>query len=172
MSSRQVPVFETLIVPYRSLTSRGVTTVAASLMVLNAMAAGGFWWLGAWPVTAFCLLEGPLLLLLLAVNLRNARASELIMLNAREITVIRTDPAGRRKFISLPSAWLRIDLAAAGGASRVVLSSHGHGCEVGAFLHQPDRMSLFEALHEALHSIRNPCFENPQLRDAQLSADN
>jgi uncharacterized membrane protein len=164
MSPAQAPVFETLLMPYRSLTCRGVTTVAAPLMTLNAMAAVCFWWLGAWPVTAFCLLEGPLLLLLLAVNLRNARASELIVLSAREITVIRTDPAGRRDFISLPSAWLRIDLAAAGGATRVVLSSHGRGCEVGAFLHQPDRMSLFEALREALHSIRNPRFENPQLR--------
>jgi uncharacterized membrane protein len=164
MSPAQAPVFETLIMPYRSLTCRDVTAVAALLMTLNAMAAVCFWWLGAWPVMAFCLLEGPLLLLLLAVNLRNARASELIMLNAREITVIRTDPAGRRKFISLPSAWLRIDLAAAGGATRVVLSSHGHGCEVGAFLHQPDRVSLFEALDEALDSIRNPRFENPQLR--------
>jgi uncharacterized membrane protein len=159
------PVFEALIVPYRSLTGRGVVTVAVLVLALSSTVALRFWLLGAWPVMAFCLVESPLLLLLLAVNLRRARASELIMLNAREITVVQTDPAGRRQQISLPSAWLRIDLEAAKGASRVLLRSDGRGCEIGSFLHEPDRMSLFTALRDALHGIRNPHFDNAQLRD-------
>jgi uncharacterized membrane protein len=164
MSPAQAPVFEAFLVPYRSLTRRGAITVVALLIVLSSTAALRFWLLGAWPVTVFCLLESPLFVLLLLVNLHRARASELVMLNAREITVIQTDPAGRQQRISLPSAWLRIELEAANGASRVVLSSHGRGCEVGAFLHEPDRMSLFEALRDALHGVRNPRFDNPQLR--------
>jgi uncharacterized membrane protein len=165
MSPEQTPVFEALIVPHRSLSRRGVITVALLVMVLNSTVALRSGMLGAWPVMAFCLLESPLFLILLAVNLRRARASELIMLNTREITIIQTDPAGRRRRISLPSAWLRIDLEAARGASRVLLSSHGRGCEVGAFLHEPDRTSLFEALRDALRGVRNPRFDNPQLRD-------
>lgn len=165
MSTAQSPVFEALIVPHRSLSCGGMIAVGALLMVMSSAVALCFWLLGAWPVVAFCLLEPPLFLSLLRVNLRNARASELIMLNAQEITIIQTDSAGSRRQMSLPSAWLRIDLDAARGASRVVLSSDGRGCEVGAFLHEPDRMSLFEALRDALHGIRNPCFDNPQLRD-------
>src|ERR1700693_6080832 len=94
------PVFEALIVPYRSLTRKGVMAVVAVLLAANAAVALRFWLLGAWPVVAFSLLEVPLAVLLLSINLRRARASELIMLNATALTVIRTDPAGRRKQVS------------------------------------------------------------------------
>jgi uncharacterized membrane protein len=88
------------------------------------------------------------------------------MLNAEALTVIRTDPAGRRKQVSLPSAWLRVNLDAPHGVARVMLSSHGRGCEVGAFLHEPEKQSLFEALRDALDRLKNPRFDNPQLRDS------
>ena len=159
------PAFEAFIVPYRSLTRKGVTAVVAVLLAANAAVALRFWLLGAWPVVAFSLFEVPLAVLLLSINLRRARASELIMLNATALTVIRTDPAGRRNQVSLPSAWLRVDLHAGRGIPRVVLSSHGRDCEVGAFLHEPDKRSLFDALSEAVHRVRNPRFDNPQLRD-------
>lgn len=159
------PVFEALIVPHRSLTRKGVMTVIAVLTVFSAAVALRFLLLGAWPVAAFSLMEIPLVCGLLAVNVRRARASELIMLTAQEITVIQTDPAGRRKQMSLPSAWLRVQLDAGRGIPRVMLSSHGRDCEVGAFLHEPDRLSLFDALRDAVHGVRNPRFDNPQLRD-------
>jgi uncharacterized membrane protein len=161
----EAPVFEALIVPYRSLTRKGVTVVVAVLTVLTVTLAVRFWLLGAWPVAGFSLVEVPLAVLLLSINLRRARASELILLDAMALTVVRTDPAGRRQQVSLPAAWLRVDLDAGRGAPRVVLSSHGRDCEVGAFLHDPDKMSLFDALSEALHRLRNPRFDNPQLRD-------
>jgi len=102
---------------------------------------------------------------LLAINQRRARASELIMLNGQELTVIRTDPAGRREQVSLPSAWLRVDFDVERGSPRVMLSLHGRGCEVGAFLHEPEKLSLFLALKDALHRVKNPRFDNVQLRD-------
>jgi uncharacterized membrane protein len=165
MSSAQTPVFEAFLVPHRSLTRKGYVTLVAALLLLTATVALRFWLLGAWPVAFFSLMEVPLIVLLLAINLRRARASELIMLDAHQLTVIRTDPAGRRKQLSLPSAWLRVDLNVDGGVPRLVLSSHGRGCEVGAFLHEPEKLSLFEALDKALHRARNPSFDNPQLRD-------
>jgi len=164
MSSADAPVFEALIVPHRSLTRIGRTTVVGSLAVLTAAIACRFWLLGAWPVVAFCLLEAPLVGGLLWISQRRARASELIMLTAQEIRVIRTDAAGRRQEITLPSAWLRVDLHADRGTPRLLLSSHGRGCEVAAFLHEADKKSLFKGLSDALHRLRNPRFENPQLR--------
>jgi uncharacterized membrane protein len=112
----------------------------------------------------FSLLEVPLLLVMLAINQRRARASELIMLDAARLTVTRTDAAGRRKHDSLPASWLRVDLDSTGGIPRLMLSSRGKGCEVGAFLHEPDKVSLFEALQAAIHNAQNPRFDNPQLR--------
>jgi uncharacterized membrane protein len=165
MSPVPAPVFEALIVPHRSLTPKGVLVVAAAMLASSAAVAMRFWLLGAWPVAAFSLVEVPLIALLLAINLRWARASELIMLNEQALTVVRTDPAGRREQVSLPSAWLRVDIEARGGMPRVMLRSCGRGCEVGSFLHEPEKRSLFEALSDALHGVRNPRFDNPQLRD-------
>lgn len=165
MSSAQTPVFEALIVPYRSLTRRGVQFVIATVVIMSIIIAVRFWLMGAWPVVAFTIIEAPMIGLLLAINIRRARASELIMLNGQELTVIRTDPAGRRKQDSLPSAWLRVDLDATQGVPHVLLSSHGRVCEVGAFLHEPEKRSLYQALQNALHEVRNPRFDNPQLQD-------
>lgn len=165
MSFADVPVFEAVIVPHRSLTRRGVLVVVGALMVLSAAVGIRFWMMGAWPVVAFSAIEIPALVVLLAINLRRARESELIMLDACALTVIHTDPAGRRKQASLPSGWLRVDLDAAGGSAHVMLRSQGRGFEVGAFLHEPDKRLLFEALSDALHRLRNPRFDNPQLRN-------
>jgi len=167
MSSSQAPVFEAVIVPHRSLKRKGVAVVVGVISALTASVALRFWLLGAWPVVAFSLVEAPLIFVLLAVNVRRARASERIMLNTEEFRVIRIDPAGRRKQDSLPSAWLRIDLNDAQGVPHVMLSSRGRGCEVGSFLHQPEKLSLFRALRDALHRLKNPRFDNPQLRDGQ-----
>jgi uncharacterized membrane protein len=165
MSSTQAPEFEAYIVPYRSLSRRGVLIVVAMMAVLSATVAVRFWLLGAWPIVVFSLVDVPLIVLLLAINLRRARASELIMLNAQALTVIRTDPAGRRKQLSLPSAWLQVDLHAKRGVPRLMVSSHGRDWEVGAFLHESDKLSLFEALNDALNRMRNPRFHNTQLSE-------
>ena len=165
MSVPEPLAFEALIVPYRSLTRKGMRNVVGIMTALTAAVAFRFWLWGAWPVVAFSLLEVPLLVLLLAINQRRARASELIMLDARQLTVIRTDPAGIREQYALPAAWLRINLESAHGMSRVVLRSHGRNCEVGAFLHEPDKLSLFNALADALYRSKNPSFNNPRLRE-------
>jgi uncharacterized membrane protein len=132
------------------------------------MVALRFLLLRAWPVVAFSLLEGPLVVLLLFINLRRARASELIMLDAGALTVIRTDSYGQRKQQTLPCAWLRVHLKVDRGIPHVILSSDGRDCEIGAFLHEPCKLSLFDALESALHGIRHPHFDNPQLRTSEL----
>jgi uncharacterized membrane protein len=165
MSLSEAPVFEALIAPHRSLPIRGVFIVVGVLTVLTVLIALRFWLWGAWPVLAFSLVEIPLLVALLAINYHQARASELIMLDTTRLTVIRTDPAGRRRQDSLQTAWLRVDLNATDGVPRILLSSHGRHCEVGAFLHEPDKVSLCDALKAALYRVKNPRFDNAQLRE-------
>jgi uncharacterized membrane protein len=169
MSSRHVqpgvPIFEALIVPYRSMTARGVAVVGVSVAALSAAVSLRFLLLGAWPVLLFSVLEVPLVSLLLAINLRRARASELILLDRQTMTVTRTDPRGRRQSFSMPAAWLQVKLEAAASGSRIIVANRGCAREVGAFLHETDRSSLFEALSRAMHDVRNPSFDNPQLRE-------
>jgi uncharacterized membrane protein len=165
MPPAQAPIFEALIVPYRSLSRKGLWIVIGVFVLLSAVIALRFWLWGAWPVVAFSFVEIPLLALMVAINHRRARASELIMLDLARLTVIRTDAAGRRKQETLQAAWLRVDLDSTGGMPRLVLSSHGRRCEIGAFLHEPDKRSLFDALTSSLYRARNPQFDNPQLRE-------
>jgi uncharacterized membrane protein len=102
----------------------------------------------------------------LSINFRHARARELIRLSSAEITVVQTDHRGRRRSFSFPSAWLQIRLETTGNQdSRLLLRSHGRGREVAAFLHAPAKLSLFEALRDALHRLRQPRFDNEQLRE-------
>jgi uncharacterized membrane protein len=165
LSYAPVPVFEALIVPHRSMTLRSAAMVAGAMVLLSAAIAVRFLLLGAWPVLIFSLFEVPLLGVLLAINIRRARASELILLDRQTVTVTQTDPRGRRQNFSLPAAWLQVNLEAGAGGSRIILSSRGQGREIGAFLHEPDRAMLFEALRRAMHDARNPSYDNPQLRD-------
>jgi uncharacterized membrane protein len=163
---RPAPVFEALIVPHRSLTGRGTLVLIAVMAICSAAIAARFWFLGAWPVLAFSGVEVSLASLLLAVNLRHARARELISLSAVEITVVQTDHRGRRRSFSLPSAWLQVRLETIGNQdARLLLRSHGRGREVAAFLHAPAKQSLFEALRDALYRLRQPRFDNEQLRE-------
>ncbi len=151
--------------PHRSMTLRSAAMVAGAMVLLSAAIAVRFLLLGAWPVLIFSLFEVPLLGVLLAINIRRARASELILLDRQTVTVTQTDPRGRRQNFSLPAAWLQVNLEAGAGGSRIILSSRGQGREIGAFLHEPDRAMLFEALRRAMHDARNPSYDNPQLRD-------
>ena len=160
-------VFESFLVPYRSLSRSGVKSVIAVAAIASWAVALRFWLWGAWPVAMFSLAEVPLLGVLLAINFKQARASESITLNAEQLTVIRTDPAGRRRGFAMPSAWLRVDLNGGSGLSRLIVRSHGRGCEIGAFLHEPDRLTLYASLRDALHRIRNPRFDNPGILDRE-----
>ncbi|HEY0424527.1 MAG TPA: DUF2244 domain-containing protein [Rhodopila sp.] len=165
MSAADAPVFEAFIAPHRSLTGKAAAFIIAGMLVFSSGIALRCWIWGAWPVVALSLLDVPLLVLLLAINQRRARASELIILDQAGLTVIRTDPRGVRARNKLPAAWLRIDLHNGPGIPRVVLSSRGRTCEVGAFLHESEKIALFDALRDGVYRVRNPRFDNPQLRE-------
>ena len=137
------PVFEAVLTPHQSLGRRGGLILMGGLAFLSAGISLRFLLLGAWPVMAFSGVEIMLALVLLAIHRRRGRMRETI----------------RRSF-SLPSAWVQVRLESIGGRqSRLMLRSHGRDGEVGAFLHEPERRSLFEALQGALHRLRQPQFQ-------------
>ncbi|MFL5283433.1 MAG: DUF2244 domain-containing protein [Rhodopila sp.] len=159
------PVFEAVIAPHQSLNRRGLLVLAGSVGGISLLVSLRFLLLGAWPVMAFSVIEVSLALILLMMHRRQALRREIIRLDETAITVVRTDSKGRRFSFSLPAAWLqvRLETIAGGQGSRLWLRSHGRGWEVGAFLHDPERQSLAEALREAVYGLRNPRFNNEQL---------
>ena len=159
-------LFEALIVPHRSLTRRGLRWVSLSVAGLALLVSLRFWLMGAWMVLPFSLLEAGLVLLMLSLNTRQARAVELVLLSETELRIVRTDPAGRRRETILPSGWLSVSLEERDGrVPRLSLTRHGIDEEIGAALGEAEKRDLASSLTRVLEKVRNPIFDNPQLRN-------
>lgn len=159
-------LFEAVIVPHRSLSRRGLHILIAVICVLSALMALRFWLLRAWPVIGFSVVEIGLAVFLLHLNARRARASELVLLSEDVLRIVRTDERGRRQERSLPVAWLNAVLEEPPGkVPKLLLVAHGLREEIAAALGEAEKRDLWAALRDALIRLRNPRFDNPQLRD-------
>jgi uncharacterized membrane protein len=158
-------VFEAVIVPHRSLSPRGLRILIVGVCLLCAATALRFWFIGAWPVAAFSLLEIGLAIFLLRLNASRARASELVLLSEDALRIIRTDRRGRRQERVLPVGWLNLVMEEpAGRVPKLLLVAHGVREEIAAALGEAEKRDLRAALGAALHGLRNPRFDNPQLQ--------
>jgi uncharacterized membrane protein len=158
--------FEALIVPHRSLSRRGLRILTCSLVGLTGVIALRFLILGAWPVLAISGPEIGIVLFLLRLNARRARASELVLLGDDTLRITRTDPSGQRQECSLPVPWLNVVLEEAPNSVPRLLLRNRQACEeIGRALGEEEKRDLANALRAALHEVRHPRFDNPQLRD-------
>lgn len=158
-------LFEAVIVPHRSLSPRGLRLLLAAIASACAANALRFWLIGAWPVAAFTMVEIGLAAVLLRLNARRARGSELVLLSERTLRIVRTDPQGRQEERVLPAAWLNVRLEESPGRiPRLLLNVRQQREEIGKVLGEAPKRELAEALRTALHQARNPHFDNPQLR--------
>lgn len=161
-------LFEAVISPHRSLSQRALHGLLVAICLLCGASGAMFVWLGAWPVGGFTGAELLLAAFLFRLNARAARSSELLLLSGQGLRVIRTAPDGRRRELSLPAAWLRVQLEERPGrVPALLLRGHGRCEEVGASLGEAEKRDLAGALGQALHAWRNPAFDNPQLREPE-----
>lgn len=159
------PVFEAVIVPHRSLSTRGLGVLVGVLCGLSAVISMVLLWLGAWPAVGFCGVEIALAVALLRRHARGNRACELLLLSDEGLRVVRTDVRGRRVERALSPTWLRVMLEERPGRVPALwLHSRGRRMEVAAELGEQEKRQLADALRAALHRWRNPVFDNPQLR--------
>lgn len=154
-------LFEALIVPHRSLSASGRRWLMLALAGLCVLTAVRFWFLGAWPVVGFCALEGAAAVLLIKLNGRAARGSELLMLRADTLRVVRTTASGERSEATLSSAWLNVALEESNGrVPRLLVGVRSNRIEVGAALGEHEKRDLAAALSQALFRARNPVFDH------------
>lgn len=159
-------LFEAVIVPHRSLSPRGLRVLMLVICGLVALTTLRFLLLGAWPVIGFSVVEVGAAVLLLRLNARRARASEVVMLSRDALRIVRTDAHGRREERSLPPAWLNVLLQdEPGRVPRLFLAARNTREEIGGSLGEAEKRDLATALTDALHRMRHPVFDNPQLRD-------
>src|SRR5271157_1369993 len=158
---REATLFEAVIVPYRSLSPRGLAILMAVIGLLCALIVVRFWLIGAWPVAGFGVVEIGLALFLLRLNASRARAGELILLSEGSLRIVRTDRHGRRAERVLPVGWLNATLEQRPGqVPRLLLVAHGVREEIATALGEAEKRELSAALRGALQRLRSPSFDN------------
>ncbi|MEO9190759.1 MAG: DUF2244 domain-containing protein [Acetobacteraceae bacterium] len=159
-------LFQATIVPHRSLSPGGVRAVIGLILGCAALILLRAWLIGAWPVLGFGVVEIGLAVTLLRWNARHTSDSELVLLTEATLAVIRTDAAGRRTELRLPAGWLNVVLEEEPGqVPRLLLAAHAIRQEIGCALGEAERRDLAAALRSALWRMRNPLFDNKQLRE-------
>jgi uncharacterized membrane protein len=158
-------LFEAVIVPHRSLSSRGLRMLIAAICLLSGLMMLRFWLLGAWPVVGFSVIEVGLAVFLLRLNAQRAKASEMLLLTEDALRIVRTDQHGRRQECRLSVGWLNAVLEEPPGkVPKLLLVAHGVREEVGVTLGEAEKRDLWSALRHSLYQLRNPSFDNPQLQ--------
>lgn len=158
-------LFEARSAPLHALGTFGLRLVIGVLSAGFLVTGVLFAVVGAWPVLVFAGAEGLGVILLLLLYRRHARQSvEIVTLTDRALTVRRRE--GRRVTEArFEPGWARLERREApDGTARLFLAQRGAEAEVGRFLAAEERNEMEVALRDALWRLRNPRFDNPQLR--------
>lgn len=167
------PLFRATIRPHRSLSPRGLRLLIAALCGASLVITTGFALVGAWPVLGFAGAEIALAVTLLGINARRARRVETVTLTEDMVEIERCDEAGRRTRRRLRAAWLSVVLEERlARVPGLFLRNRTEQEELGREIGEQEKRVLADGLAGALHRLRNPVFDNPQLRpspEAHLS---
>jgi uncharacterized membrane protein len=145
---------DAVITPHRSLSSRGFIILICVLTAINAASAVFFLMIGAGPVPIFLGLDLVAVIVAFAASNRAARNRERVQVTATEVRVVLESPRGERTVWLSPTAFTRVDAAAArDGAVRLLLSDRD--VRVGAALSGPERAAFASALDRAIWRARS-----------------
>ena len=127
-------------------------------MRLAALTTLRFLLIRAWPVIGFSVVEVGVAVLLLRLNARRARASEVVLLSHDALRIVRTDARGKREERSLSPAWLNVLLQdEPGRVPRLFLMARNMREEIAGHLWEAEKRDLATALTDALHRIAIQC---------------
>lgn len=108
-----------------------------------------------WGVLPFLMLSVGGIWFALEKSYRDGRLHEELTIDAQEIHLTRTSPNGRLQEWECESYWARAQMHETGGPvpHYVTLSGKGREVEIGAFLSEDERVSLFDELTDALFKV-------------------
>jgi uncharacterized membrane protein len=145
------PLFEALLYPHRSLSERGFLILTIGTILIVSIYGGLFLFLGAWPIFGFLGAEWLLFWWLFRTHFRGDRRAERIRLYADRLLLQQIDAKGHVAECSFEPYWLRVALHERGFEDpALLLRSHGHAVEIGAFLGPAERRQFAEQLQTVL----------------------
>lgn len=158
-TSADLPVFEAILYPHRSLGRRGHAIMILGTALIMGLYALTFLLMGAWPIFFFIGAEWLLFWYLFSRHLRGDRRTERLRLYHDRLVIERIDAKGRFSAIALQPYWLRVILERGDEADgTLALGSHGKAVEIGAFLTAPERSDLAAELARVLDRHRGGAF--------------
>ncbi|MGB1006866.1 MAG: DUF2244 domain-containing protein [Thalassobaculaceae bacterium] len=141
--------------PHRSLSGRGFLVVMALIGVLSLAIGIGFSLVGAWPVIGFMGLEVGVVLAAFILNYRAGARRESVVMGPEQVALRRDAPGHQGQDDAFPTYWLQIRLLVDGPRrSRLLIGSHGHFVEIGAFLNETEKTDLAGAMRAQLVLFR------------------
>jgi uncharacterized membrane protein len=151
--------FEAELRPHRSLSRRALCCVFAGMAAASLYVTTAMYLLGAWPVIGFNGADIALAGLLFWLNMRAARAREIIKLSDAALEITRIAPSGKREQITLSPDWARVELEERQASVPVLfLRTRGAVAEVGRQLGEAQKRDLADAITRALARRRAPHF--------------
>jgi uncharacterized membrane protein len=151
MSADAECFFERVLLPHRSLPTRGFHIMMLLLGLLGLAVGIGFISIGAWPVCGFFGLDVAAIYVAFRLSYRSARQREILRLAGDDFTVERVGIYGERRLWRFQPFWLRVVLEERSDASnRLVVASHGRSLVIGDFLPPATRRELADTLRTAL----------------------
>lgn len=150
------PIFEALLVPYRSLGRRGFNTLMLFFGVVSVASGSIFVANGAWPICGFFGLDVFLLWLAFRASYRSARAREEVSVSRTDLSIRKISPKGQVDETHHNPFWarFRVDRHEEFGILRMRVEERGRATEFGSFLNTDDRESFAEAFNRALLSVK------------------
>lgn len=147
--------------PNCSLSVQGAKIFFACLCFVSLSIAGFVALQGFWPVLPFAGLEMALLAWALKVSLARRHQRETITVSDEEVSVEQRKGTERMQVV-FPRHWAQVKLRRPSSRlhpSRLMIESHGRGCEVGSFLTEDERRGLAVRLERLIGRVN----ESPAL---------
>jgi uncharacterized membrane protein len=149
-------VFDAKLVPYRSLSARGLSIILACVGVFSFLVSLPFFFMGAWPVAGFLGLDVFLLYIAFRASSRSARAYEHVVLTHFDMVLRKVSAKGREQTWHFTPVWTRIKLEEHEefGVQRVLLVQKRREVEIASFLGAEEKAQFATSFKSALLEAR------------------
>lgn len=150
-----LPVFQAVLYPRRSLSPRGFAILIAATGIIGFAYGMAFWLMGAWPIFGFCGTEWLLFVYLFRKHMQGDKRNERLRLYQDRLMVEVFTAKGERQLYRFQPYWLQVILDEPDEyESALYLRSHGKQLRIGSFLSPQERRDVAEELRAVLHRLR------------------